>query len=292
MTDRSDSGLLGRCATASFALVISACGGGASSSNDAATADSSSDGTPIASRCTVTPTMATCTNHAIQIAGRTVTYELPLGTAPAGGWPIVIFYQGSFIAGSRAFAAAAADAFGQYELTLTVEALLDHGYAVVAPNAQSDGNSYWQTNVPPCSTSWTGCADDMLVTQLLTATEDGTFGPLDPARRYAMGLSSGGFMTSRMAVSYATKFRALAIASGSYATCGTSCTVPTLPADHPPTLFLHGAMDTTVPPSVMTVYRDKLVATGHVVDTILRASAGHEWLPEGKTAIPAWFDAH
>jgi poly(3-hydroxybutyrate) depolymerase len=228
----------------------------------------------------------------MQIGGRTVTYELPFGTAPAAGWPIVIFYQGSFIAGSHAFFAAMTDSFGQYELTLTVKALLDHGYAVIAPNAQSNGNSYWQTNVPPYSTSWSGCADDMLVMQLIAATADGSFGTLDPARRYAMGISSGGFMTSRMAVSYAGMFRALAIASGSYATCGFSCSVPMLPSDHPPTLFLHGDADTTVPSSNMIVYRDKLVADGRVVDTILKVGAGHEWLPEGKTAIPAWFDAH
>ena len=122
---------------------------------------------------------------------------------------------------------------------------------------------------------------------------DGTFGPLDASHRYAMGISSGGFMTSRMAVSYAGSFRALAIASGSYATCGTSCTLPaTLPADHPPTLFLHGAADQTVPLSIMTPYRDKLVAEGRVVDTVINMDAGHEWLPEAKTAVPAWFDTH
>jgi hypothetical protein len=42
----------------------------------------------------------------------------------------------------------------------------------------------------------------------------------------------------------------------------------------------------------MTPYRDKLLADGRVVDTIIHAGAGHEWLPEGKTAVPDWFDAH
>ena len=39
-------------------------------------------------------------------------------------------------------------------------------------------------------------------------------GPLDPSRLLAIGVSSGGYMTSRMAVSYPGKFRALAIAAG------------------------------------------------------------------------------
>lgn len=107
-----------------------------------------------------------------------------------------------------------------------------------------------------------------------------------------MGISSGGFMTSRMAVSYAGAFRALVIASGSYATCSATCEVPDLPAGHPPTLFLHGDADNVVKLSTMTPYRDKLTAAGHSVETVIRAGAGHEWLPEGKTAIPMWFDAY
>jgi dienelactone hydrolase len=211
---------------------------------------------------------------------------------PAAGWPSVTYFQGSFIPGSRAFTAATTDIFGQYELTSTVAALLDRGYAVIAPNAQNNGSSFWQTNVPPYATNWAGCDDDLFIKQLIVATTDGTFGPLDAARRYAMGISSGGFMTSRMAVSYAGTFRALAIASGSYATCSNSCSVPPLPTGHPPTVFLHGDADSTVPVSSMTPYRDQLVVDGHLVETVIHPGGGHEWLPEGKTAIPDWFDAH
>jgi poly(3-hydroxybutyrate) depolymerase len=203
-----------------------------------------------------------------------------------------VFFQGSFVPGSHAFAASTSDPFGEYELTSTVKALLDGGYAVLAPNAQSNGSLYWQSNVPPYATNWTGCDDDVFIQKFLTATTDATFGPLDPARRYAMGISSGGYMTSRMAVSYAGTFRALAIASGSYATCGVTCSVPTLPADHPPTLFLHGDADMTVPLSAMTPYRDKLLAGSFTVKAVIHAGAGHEWLTEGKTEVPAWFAAH
>jgi poly(3-hydroxybutyrate) depolymerase len=244
------------------------------------------------SSCTAAGTMLTCAAQSVQLDGRTVTYALPVGTPPAAGWPTVVFYQGSFIAGSHAFAAAMADSFGQYQLTKTVQALLDHGYAVVAPNAGGDGSLYWQTNVPPSSTSWTGCDDDVLVHDLLAAIADHTFGPLDPDHQYAMGISSGGFMTSRMAVSYQGKFRALAIASASYATCGMTCSVPALPADHPPTLFLHGNADHTVPVSAMTPYHDALVADGRTTDAIINPDAGHEWLPEAVSAVPVWFDEH
>ncbi|MBL0220325.1 MAG: dienelactone hydrolase family protein [Myxococcales bacterium] len=273
--------------------LVAACG---STTPDSPTTDASgaTDGSPSStpSRCAVAGTQITCSSHSLVIGGRTVTYELPNATAPAAGWPLVVFYQGSFIPGSRAFSASTSDSFGQFELTSTIKALLDRGYAVVAPDAQSNGSLYWQTNVPPYATNWTGCDDDVFIVQLIAAATAGTFGPLDPTRRYAMGISSGGFMTSRMAVSYAGKFRALAVASGSYATCGATCTVPVLPADHPPTLFLHGDQDPTVPMSSMTPYRDKLAAEGFVVKTVIHPGAGHEWLPEGKTAIPDWFDAH
>jgi poly(3-hydroxyoctanoate) depolymerase len=242
------------------------------------------------SRCSGDEGSIACSSHAMQISGRTVTFEMPLGDAPSTGWPVVVFYQGSFVAGDRAFSATKDAQFGQYQLTSTIKALLDRGYAVIAPNALGNGSLYWQSNVPPYATAWNGCADDQFIRELLTAMSDDTFGPLDPTRRYAMGISSGGFMTSRMAVSYAGNFRALAIASASYATCGKTCSVPALPADHPPTLFLHGEADTVVPISSMEPYRDALgsAKAAAIVDPTL----GHEWLPEAVNAVPDWFDAH
>jgi poly(3-hydroxyoctanoate) depolymerase len=276
-----------------FALALAACGHGGGALPDATDGDAAlADAALAGSRCALQGSTLTCTSHAVMIGGRTVAYEVPLGAPPAAGWPSVIYYQGSFVPGSHAFSAAMGAALGQYELTLTVAALLDRGYAVIAPDAANGGTLFWQTNVPPYATSWTGCADDVFVKALLAAEVDGTFGPLDPSRRYAMGISSGGFMTSRMAVSYAGTFRALVVHSGSYATCSATCNVPDLPADHPPTLFLHGDADMIVPLSIMTPYRDKLLATGHVASTVIHAGGGHEWLPEGKVSIPDWFDTH
>jgi poly(3-hydroxybutyrate) depolymerase len=245
------------------------------------------------SRCAALYNTLICDRDETQIDGRTVSFQVPIGDPPAAGWPAVLFFQGSFIPGANAFTGPFAAEFGQYELTATVQALLDGGYAVIAPNAQNDGNGYWQTNIPPYATSWAGCADDLYVKNVLAAMGAGTLaGPIDMTKLHAMGMSSGGFMTSRMAVSYAGTFRSLAIASASYATCGPTCTVPALPADHPPTLFLHGDDDTTVPASTMYPYRDALLADGRVTEAIIGVNQGHEWLPEGKTAIPAWFDAH
>jgi dipeptidyl aminopeptidase/acylaminoacyl peptidase len=179
------------------------------------------------------------------------------------------------------------------DLTLTIKALLDGGYTVVAPDTSGNGSTFWDTNIPPYAQAWSGCPDDVLMKNLFTALSGGALGPVDGARLYAMGISSGGFMTSRMAVSYPGRFRALVDHSGSYATCSDICVVPTpLPSDHPPTLFLHGDLDAVVPLSAIQPYLDALTAEGHETKLVTDPSAGHQWLSEGPQAIPAWFDAH
>ncbi|HET9992660.1 MAG TPA: PHB depolymerase family esterase, partial [Kofleriaceae bacterium] len=231
-----------RARSVAIAVALSACGhhgtAGPLDGNPDASLGGDADGS-LASRCQIAPTAITCDHDTLSLndstADRDIAYEVPLGVAPAAGWPAVIYYQGSFVTGTSAFSAQVGAPFGEYNLTLTIKALLDGGYAVIAPNAAMMGTTFWETNVPPYSTSWSGSPDDVLVTHMLAAITAGTFGPIDPSRLYAMGISSGGFMTSRMAVSYPGVFRALADHSGSYATCSAICVVPTpLPADHPP----------------------------------------------------------
>jgi poly(3-hydroxybutyrate) depolymerase len=267
----------------------------ASEASDAVAEETTGDGG--ASRCHVTGTGIACdhqtTTASDGASSREVVYAVPLGTPPAAGWPAVVYFQGSFVPGHSAFAATQSDPFGMYELTLTIAALLDDGYAVLAPDTQSGGSTFWQTNIPPYAASWSGCADDVLMKALLAGLGQGTFGPVDASRLYAMGISSGGFMTSRMAVSYAGRFRALADHSGSYATCSNVCSVPTpLPSDHPPTLFLHGDQDAVVPMTAVQPYLDALNAAGKETKLVTDADAGHQWLAESVQAIPAWFDGH
>jgi poly(3-hydroxyoctanoate) depolymerase len=252
---------------------------------------------PAPSRCTVTADRAECTKRSMTLSAllvpRTVTWELPLGTPPAAGWPTVIFFQGTTVAGSEAFAADHDATFGQYRLTRTVKALLDRGFAVVAPNALIGGATAWETNIPPWSVAWATSSDHLLMLELFRALDAAELGPIDSDRLYAMGISSGGFMTSRMAVSYPGRFRGLAVHSGSYATCSAICVLPRdLPADHPPTLFLHGQADSTMPIASMIPYREALIAMGIVVASDIDPVAGHEWIEGGVSSVPAWFEQH
>lgn len=251
------------------------------------------------SRCTASPAEVKCpyTQQSVPAEGgvlRDVMWQVPLGAPPAKGWPAVLLFQGSFFGPPQMFDATAISPFGAYYLALTVKGLLDAGYAVLAPAAHANGGLFWDTNVPPWSTDWADAPDNAFMISIFAAISSGKFGPLDSSRLYATGISSGGYMTSRMAVSYPGKFKALAVCSGSYATCsGPACIVPDpLPSDHPPTLFLHGQIDAIVPIATMQAYDARLVSEGKETRVVVDPAAGHQWIAAGPTEVVGWFDAH
>ena len=278
------------------AAMATAADGAPDAPTDSAAKDAGVVDAQVVSICESTSTRVKCPykTHTIASSARRVHYALPGTAAPAQGFPLVFLFQGSFFSGENYFEAGASDAYGGIHQAQLVKALLDAGFAVVAPETRLAGTTYWDTNVLPWSQSWPGAPDDTLMKDLFAAVTAGTFGAIDGARFYAAGISSGGYMTSRMAVSYAGKFRALAIHSASYATCGGSlCLVPsTLPADHAPTLFLHGGLDFTVPVSTMTTYADGLAKQGREERRVVDASVGHAWIPASPQEITAWFVAH
>ncbi len=172
-----------------------------------------------------------------------------------------------------------------------VRTLLEQGFAVLAPGTRLDA-TWWDTNVLPWSVSWERSRDHRLMEAVLDALDAGTLGPLDPDALYATGISSGGYMTSRMAVSYPGRFQALAIQSAGYATCsGVVCRVPDLPDGHPPTLFLHGERDEIVPVGTLDGYVDGLEALGVAVELELDADAHHGWLEAAPDAVASFFVA-
>jgi poly(3-hydroxybutyrate) depolymerase len=248
------------------------------------------------SRCTTNAALLSCPKQTTALfAGgewREVHHQVPRGVAPEGGWPTVIMFQGTLATAALTWSASPLAPFGAYHQTQTVQYLLDAGFAVLTPETHLGGLTFWDTNnvlVPDYLQS----GDHALMLAMFDEIDAGTFGDLDGSRLFATGISSGGYMTSRMALAYPGKFRALAIQSASYATCaGILCDVGPVPDDHPPTLFLHGALDPVVPIFTMDAYRNKLagqgVATRRVVDTF----SLHEWIPQAPGEIRAWFAAY
>jgi hypothetical protein len=97
-----------------------------------------------------------------------------------------------------------------------------------------------------------------------------------------------------MAVSFPGQFKALVVHSGSYADClGPLCSVPqTLPADHPPTYFVHGFVDLVVPWWTMDMYYDRLLYQGIPTGRYTELTGAHEWLDAAPGKVLAWFNAH
>lgn len=250
-----------------------------------------------ASRCTSTATSISCSSQTAWIdsggAGqRKVVFQVPAGSAPSTGWPVALLFHGSLVRVSG-FTYASDAPFGGYHQGELIRALLDNGYAVIAPNALTAAEA-WQTNDLQYAEDYAASNDQLFFNNLFKAMNAGRFGKLDPARWYATGISSGGYNTSRMALSFPDRFKALAIQSASRATCvGARCQVPQmLPADHPPTLFLHGMADRVVPWSSMQPYHDGLLYQG--VETALHSEAdgGHEWFVASPAKILDWFQHH
>lgn len=246
------------------------------------------------SRCQDGPAGIECDHKTAELdigfRTREVHYQTPLGQPPAGGWPVVFFFQGSLFSSEGAWTADQDTPYGGYIQAKLLKSLLDHGFAVLAPETRVNGSTYWDTNIPPYNFGWSFAPDHDLMLELFERIDSGDFGDLDGTSLFATGISSGGYMTSRMAVSYPGQFKALAIMAGSYATCGgVNCFVPSLPEDHPPTFFLHGEQDFTVPLYTMELYAEDLEDDGVEVDYLIDEDAGHEWIPGADEKIPEWF---
>ncbi|MES2639934.1 MAG: plasmid partitioning protein [Myxococcota bacterium] len=246
-------------------------------------------------RCEVTEDSVSCEHATIHfragLASREVHVQTPAGEAPTEGWPATILFQGSFDT-RGVWEGHAGDLFGGLHQARVTAALLAAGFAVIAPEARYEGASYWDTNIAPWSFAWTASPDHRLMVGILDALDAGELGPLDPDRLFAAGISSGGYMTSRMAVAYPGRFRALAIQSASYATCaGPLCVVPALPTDHPPVLFLHGGADSIVPIGTMEDYAGALEEDGITTERVVDDAEGHAWLESAPEAVVGWFQA-
>jgi poly(3-hydroxyoctanoate) depolymerase len=251
-----------------------------------------------ASRCSTSGSWVTCERRTttiwVGIEPRQVHHQTPLGTPPPGGWPTVIMFQGSLFTAELNWSAATWFPFGAYHQAKVLQQLLDRGYAVITPEAHIGGATFWDTNNPLYARNWQAAPDHRLMLDIFNRIDTGAFGPLNGQKLYATGISSGGYMTSRVALEYPSRFEAVAVQSGSYMTCaGPLCVVPsTLPASHPPTLFLHGVLDPVVPVLTMRAYDASLRRSGIPTRVVTETFATHEWIKAAPTEVPAWFDRY
>lgn len=218
---------------------------------------------------------------------RDVHWQIPTGTAPADGWPVALIYQGTIT--PVKFKRTRFEAFGTYYEAKTIKRLLDSGYAVLAPRAAA--NVAWHTNLSGVLYPLT--TDYEFFNNLFDAIDEGVFGNLDGGSKFATGISSGGYNTSRMAVTWPHEFKALVVHSGSYATCASVlCLVPDLnEEEHPPTAFVHGLWDPIAPWVAMDLYYDRLRYEG-IPTKRLNVSGGHSWFSSSPKFIVDWFNQY
>lgn len=219
-------------------------------------------------------------------AKREILYALPDTAPPAKGYPVALFFQGSFF--PMKFERNKSDPFGGYNEILTIKALLDEGFMVIAPKAGA--NLFWQSNL--IGIIYELSSDKYLVNKILSELKAQTFGPADLENLFALGISSGGYMTDRMAQSHThQRFNALAIQSASYAKCGGPyCPLPDeIKKNHPPTLFMHGRIDPVVPILTMRLYERQLRKNGVTTKKVIHNTATHQWIPEAPGAVISWF---
>lgn len=253
------------------------------------------------SRCELDGDAIHCSHHSdtlwtgkTSVIPRVVHWQVPVGDPPADGWPVAILFQGSLFSADTFWDADQNDGFGGYDQVRVTQALLDDGFAVITPEARLAGSGAWETNIPPMSYNWEDSEDHAFMLDIFAAIERGDFGPCDDTRMFAAGISSGGYMASRMDLAYRSRFRALAIQSASWATCaGPVCELPgVLDPEHLPTYFLHGRQDEVVPVETMLAYHDALREAGVEAHFAIDDDAGHEWLDAAPLLIPGWFAKH
>ncbi|MAZ47834.1 MAG: dipeptidyl aminopeptidase [Halobacteriovoraceae bacterium] len=249
----------------------------------------------LASHCNYTNQGQTlkCSHKSLTLDGlyakREVLFALPESPPPPKGYPVALFFQGSFF--PMKFERNKSDPFGGFNEILTIQALLEAGFMVIAPKAGA--NLFWQSNL--IGIIYDLSSDKYLINKILTEIKAQTFGHADTENIFALGISSGGYMTDRMAHSHKhQRFNALAIASASYAKCGGPyCPLPDeIDPNHPPTLFMHGRIDPVVPIITMRLYDKKLRENGVKTKKIVQNTATHQWLKKAPKAVVSWFKAH
>ena len=227
-----------------------------------------------------------------EIWPRRVLHQLPMGEAPEQGWPAVLLFQGLSAPAQSFWVAPEAKFKGWPHQAMLTATLLDAGYAVLTPVARGAGMGCWDSNLWPLSEEWERSPDHALMVELFEAIESGDYGTLDSQRLYAGGISSGGYMSSRVGIEYPGRFQGLLIHSGSYMSCaGALCEVPEeLPEHHPPTLFLHGGEDRVVPAETMHPYAHQLEEMGLPVQVVEDPELGHGWHEDAPSAALEWFE--
>ena len=151
---------------------------------------------------------------------------------------------------------------------------------------------------------WHISEDHLILRDLMDKFSSGSFGfKIDTGSMHAIGFSSGGFMTSRMAFSYSGLFKSLSIVGGGYYNCLppiNNCpdgdyadgTHRELIKHHPPTQLLHGTGDKTVPVDLAQRYHANLDQNSMKPTRLITTNQGHTWIRGSVEAVIEWMEEY
>lgn len=173
--------------------------------------------------------------------------------------------------------------------SFTAEAL-KQGFLVIAPDSIS----------PYCKSAkqWdytTRSIDFSFIESIFSWAEDS----LGAEKIYIIGISSGGFMTERLAITYPKTINAVVIHSAgspdnaileTSGVCGVKFNTNTLsiPTTHPPTYLLHGQTDRIVDYEIGRNLYTGLVASGIKTEMYTKPMGRHQWFSEQNRTILEW----
>lgn len=213
-----------------------------------------------------------------QLGGREVHWQVPQGEAPERGFPLAVLLPGSLSSARGYFYSEDGTPFGLEEQTRLTEQLLGNGYAVFAPeyavpHTFSDANT-------ALNLLSKDAPDASHIRALLKDAQRGRFGKLDAGDAAAIGVSSGGYLTSQLGNLMPEHFQRglVVVSAGHFQATPMDAFVPSrLPAAHPRTLFLHGEGDPIVPVSQSRHYAKRLREHGVTAEHVAEPKTAHGW---------------
>ena len=235
------------------------------------------------------------------IQSRRFLWQKPPELPPVGGYPVLFILHGSSCFAESWFWAGRGLYKGAFiwgrQQTKFVEKALERGYFVIA--SDSSYLSFLSTKVKAWDAStitFNESIDLPFIQGILDWLVDHPPTPVNISRLYCAGFSSGGFMTSRIAHLFGSRFKAVAIHSATNANVVNWRTDFTSPQnfshDHPPTLVIQGGKDGMMPAKAAIHFYEELQKNGISSKLLYKPNGHHIWYSEFNNQILDWFDSN
>ncbi len=207
---------------------------------------------------------------------RKIRVLTPKSPRPENGHPVVLLSHGFKF--PHKITRSKDAPYGGYHEARLIHGLVEKGYAVVLMEAEFDWA--WFSNGIAARHLYYLTSDYHYLKETINWINKGKLKDIDRDTKFAIGISSGGYNTSRLANQFPHEFQAVGIHSSGY--MKNIGNVPLfnnlgkINPNHPPVLFMNGVNDDTVPLMPTMAYFKKLKEQ-RTDATMALFDGGHEW---------------